>query len=65
MCKKYKIFLFNKIFFIYSPTPMYKIVPWVLVLSSNFLFYVYLRFKPGHTTLYGPNELEPNKKTKK
>ena len=39
-----------------TPTPLYIIIPWVIVTITCLVFYLYLRFKPGHTTMYGPQE---------
>lgn len=36
-----------------APTPTYIWVPWATVLAGMIIFYIYLRFKPGHTTIYG------------
>jgi hypothetical protein len=33
-------------------TPAYIWVPWFIFFASGFAFYLYLRFKPDHTTIY-------------
>jgi hypothetical protein len=35
-----------------NPTPAYKWVPWTLGLSAMVGYWLYLRFKPGHTVKY-------------
>lgn len=42
--------------------PLYVLIPWLTVIIVCFTFYVYLRFKPGHTTIYG--DKKSNKKNK-
>lgn len=39
----------------YEPTPLYISVPWILTFASTFIYYLYLRNKPGHTRMY-PDE---------
>ncbi|EAR94564.1 phosphatidylserine synthase (macronuclear) [Tetrahymena thermophila SB210] len=36
----------------FVPTPLYISVPWIIVISSSIMYYLYLRFKPDHTTKY-------------
>ncbi len=52
------------------PTPLYITIPWIIIGISISAFYLYLRFKPGHTTMFGPeinlqnSEQEESKKKK-
>ena len=41
-----------------APTPLYVTIPWIIIIITCLTFYLYLRFKPGHTTMYGPTYLE-------
>jgi len=36
------------------PTPLYITIPWIIIGISITTYYLYLRFKPGHTTMFGP-----------
>jgi len=36
------------------PTPLYVAVPWIAGSTSMIAYWVYLRFKPGHTVKYPP-----------
>ena len=47
-----------------TPTPLYVTVPWLVLVISCLSFYLYLRFKPSRTTMYGPQELQNENKEK-
>lgn len=38
-----------------APTPLYVTIPWIIIVISCIVFYLYLRFKPDRTTMYGPS----------
>lgn len=59
VCWKYKA---GTTSFIYDvPTPIYIWLPWVLFLGLPCVFWVYLRFKPGHTVKYPGIDQEDSK----
>lgn len=49
---------------LWNPTPAYKWVPWTLGISALVGYWLYLRFKPGHTVKYPGIDKEPKKAVK-
>ena len=41
-----------------NPWPLYIVVPWITIILTLGLGYLYLRFKDGRTTIYGDLTME-------